>query len=268
MYSCAICGVECGSEGYCKGHKREYARAFMRQKRLRLPFKFFTTPYGPWPYHLVPYHTWRRGYSRKRKYQEIIIDPGVLQLQGQQEYKYINEYPLKVKENQYWVCPDYPSDVGPDLSPKECIQKSWANILKWQDEFNVILSVQYLYENVDSFKENYRKLYPIANYIGIGNLCHSKKMPFLTQVINYVLLHNPEGKPVHFFGLYKPAIQYLVQYHVPFDVSVDNMKWDYGMHNPNRTPGTYGNTKAGRWEMFGVYCQDLQRIHKQLRLVA
>jgi hypothetical protein len=226
--------------------------------------KFFTNPYGDWPYHLIPYHIWRRGYTHF--FQILIIDPGVQSLKGKTEYKYIDEYPLKTSGNIYWVNPDYPSDAEPNLTPKECVEKSWENIEKWSLLPNVISSVQYEFENFKSFKQNYNKLYPIAERIGIGNLCRSKNLKFLKGVINYILSHNPDRKWIHFFGLYKYAIIYLNSFKVPFEVSVDSMKWDYGMHRPERKAGTYGNTKAGRWEDFHKYYKDLLPAVRQTRL--
>ena len=89
--------------------------------------KFFTTPYGPWAYHLVPYHKWRRGYKKPHK--EIIVDCGVNSLVGKKEYPHIHEYPIIMtsrearEKGMTWVVPDYPYDVGPDLTQEECIKK-------------------------------------------------------------------------------------------------------------------------------------------------
>jgi hypothetical protein len=224
-------------------------------------FKFFTTPYGDWNYHLIPYKKWKRGYNKV--YKNLIIDPGVNDLTGKKDYPLIADYPLETSGNIYWVIPDYPSDVSPDLNNHECLIKSWDNIINWSYLPNTITSVQYYYENIESFKENYDNLYPLAKIIGIGNLCHSKKLIFLKKVIDYVLQNNPKNKWIHFFGLYKPAIKYLLQFKVNFEVSVDSMKWDYGMHQEDRKPGTYGNTKAGRWEKFYKYLDDLGCSMKQ-----
>jgi hypothetical protein len=51
---------------------------------------------------------------------------------GKKEYPYINEYPkINLPGNVFWVIPDYPFDVGPNLSVGECIKKRRDNIKKW-----------------------------------------------------------------------------------------------------------------------------------------
>jgi len=209
--------------------------------------KFFTNPYGKYPYHLIPYSIWRKGYSKPFK--ELIIDPGVNQLKNKIEYPYINEYPLKItQKNILWVIPDYPYDVGPNLTQRECVIKSWENIEKWYNLPQTICSVQYEYENIVEFIYNYDNLYFMnPNIIGIGNLCKSTNMEFLKNIIYYIQYHNPDKKRIHFFGLYKLAIKYLLSLNCPFEISIDSMKWDYGLHS-NRVAGTETNTKKYRWK--------------------
>ena len=116
------------------------------------------------------------------------------------------------------------------------------------------MSVQYSYEDFEHFKYNYSSLYPYAKIIGIGNLCKSRNMGFLKQVIDYIINNNSKNKWIHFFGLYKPAVKYLAQFRLPFEVSVDSMKWDYGMHT-DRTGDK--NTRQARWYNFLQYYKDV-----------
>lgn len=223
--------------------------------------KFFTKPYGHWPYHLIPYKIWKKGYNKE--YNLLIIDCGVNGLKGKREYPYINEYPLlNLPFNVYWVCPDYPFDVGPDLTPLECIEKSWNNIMKWKDLPHVICSIQYEFENLNSFKENYIKLYNLIKIIGIGNLCSSSNINFLKKVINFIINNNTEKKWVHFFGLNKKAIKYLLKFNTNFEITIDSMKWDFRRFKQHEI-GTPKNSMEGRWELqFKPYIKDLLQTEK------
>lgn len=220
--------------------------------------RFFTNPYGAYPYHLIPYRIWRSGYNKE--YKELIIDCGVNDLVGKKDYIYINEYPLAIiQENIKWVIPDYPYDVGPDLDRRTCIAKTLENIKKWHELPNSICSVQYYFENIKSFKYYYKIIYEYASdVIGIGNLCKSTKMTFLKQVINFIINNNLENKQIHFFGLCKLAIKYLISKCPSFRYSVDSMKWDYGMHCDRSGDK---NAKDARWYRGLEYINELNNYY-------
>jgi len=218
-------------------------------------FYFFTNPYFEWPYHLIPFKVWDKGYNKA--FNELIIDCGVNTLKNMKEYLYINKYPLSnLAKNVFWVIPDYPFDLKVNLSQNECIKKSLENIYKWGNYKNTISSIQYKFENFENFKIIYNEVYPISNNIGIGNLCKSRNMIFLKNVINYIFLHNKDKRRIHFFGLYKKAIKYIINLQLDFKISVDSMKWDYGLHK-NRTKGSLNNTKIERWKYFLEYYNSL-----------
>ena len=216
---------------------------------------FYTNPLGYWPFKLIPYPQWKKGY--KKYYQKLIIDPGVNNLIGKDDYPYINDYPLEINDPKIlWVIPDYPFDIKPDLSKEECIAKTWENILKWYKYPNTICSVQYYVEDIDNFKENYLMLYNYTNHIGIGNLCKSKKLTFLKPLINFVVNNNKENKHIHFFGLHKLGIKHLLSLNPKFEVSVDSIKWDYGLHG-HRICGEESNTRLLRWIKGLNYIKDI-----------
>jgi len=217
--------------------------------------KFFTRPYHQWPYHLIPYPFWKRGY--KKPYKEIIIDSGVNALINTSEYPYITDYPLRTQPHQRWVIPDYPFDLLPNLTQEECIEKTNKNLSKWKDHPNTIASIQYRYENIDSFSHWYDYWYSqLHQTIGIGNLCKSRKTSFLRQVIDYIIDNNPRNLPIHFFGLGKYAAQYLVACNPPFEYSMDNMKWDYRMHKQHEV-GTIHNGSRARHQKMLEYIRDI-----------
>lgn len=204
--------------------------------------EFYTDPRGiECDYALVKIQDYLK-HKDKLHHKKILIDPGV-----------------------YDLTPDYPFDVQPQLTQQECIDKTWENILKWKDHENVIIPVQYAFENFIDFKQNYKKAYSFQNdYIGIGNLCKSRKLTFLKQVINYIILNNPEKKKIHFFGLYKKAIKYLILSKPIFEITIDSMKWDYGLFY-QRKPGEENNTRAYRWGDFKKYLRDIEKWEGQAK---
>jgi len=69
------------------------------KNHTKFDFEFYTEPYGDgWSYHLISYRKWEQGYTRE--FQKLIVDCGVNSLIGKHEYPHINNYPLKVKENE------------------------------------------------------------------------------------------------------------------------------------------------------------------------
>lgn len=222
--------------------------------------QFFTTAYGDWPFHLVPYSTWRRGYDKP--FGEAIVDPGVNSLRGKSEYPYIDEYPLDVPGNAWWVIPDYPHDVGPALDSKTCIQKTRDNIVRWHAVPKSIPSVQYEFEDFRSFKEAWKWTLPHAvnGIVGIGNLCKSRRFSFLKKVIDHVTFNNPTSARVHFFGLSIHGIRYIEGLVFPFSISIDSMKWDYRLHGNGDS-----NFRKERWKKFLAYVP--KASSKQERLI-
>lgn len=97
-----------------------------------------------------------------------------------------------------------------------------------------------------------------------------KKLSFLKRIINHVNRHNPQQKWVHFFGLHKAGIEYLLSRKPFFPVSVDSLKWDFGLFG-SRTAGTESNTLQSRWDAFLNYRKDIQdweRLHaKQITML-
>ncbi|NHI92125.1 MAG: hypothetical protein EAX96_06445 [Candidatus Lokiarchaeota archaeon] len=273
---CYSCGLKIIIDDF-----RDIKETFYSDKNnLTLPlekkFMFFTNSigYGQWKYPLVTYKDYLK--LRKRnytitingkkvpmEYDVMIIDPGVNGLKNRKDYPFKDQYPpKKLRANQFFVPLDYPYDVGPDLTQEECIKKTWENIKKWHKHPKAICSVQYEFENLDSLKKNYLKLYPLVDKIGIGNLCKSKKWKnFLIPAVKFIFTHNPNKKWIHFFGLRIEACKFIADLNPQqfFPVSVDSLKFDYGMHNEKRKVGTPGNTKKERWKRFFEYVNYIEK---------
>lgn len=116
------------------------------------------------------------------------------------------------------------------------------------------------FEDIESFVKNYTWAYQNTRApLGIGNLCKSRNMRFLTRVLRHVRDNNPARRWIHFFGLYKPAALLANRMRVNFRWSFDSRKWDYQFHSRRR------HTHANQVKLFYNYIRAFDYMRSSKR---
>lgn len=228
-----------------------------------------------WDYALVPYHKF---YPKMiEKYKEMIIDCGVDKWLNSKnnEYPYLEEFEQKVlkygSEKVKFIIPDYPTDILKSKIEriqyrKIFLERTERNIKRFQALPNTILSLQYEFENFDSFKNSWDKFYDLGDYMAIGNLCKSKNQTFFRKVLKFVIKKNHKNKPIHFFGIGIPLFKVLCLFDFSFKISFDTTKWSFTDNSKLRKKvGGYICKYPYRQEFLDNYIEKLQNIENKIR---
>lgn len=205
---------------------------------------FFTYDYGDynkylWPYLIVKLKKYFK-HPKKERYDIILIDPGVYDLQQNPYYPWegtinIPEFLDNLPHNHYFSW-DYPGDMNPTYSDL-FLKQSWKNACKFSGHPNYITTVQFQFNNHSSFIKwfkEYNELPMTSGIMGIGNMCRQKGLnQFSKHIIPYALKYS-NAKWIHFYGMNMYAIKFLSSLKTKKIVSVDNRKWEFYVKSSER----------------------------------
>jgi len=198
--------------------------------------KFFTDNSIQWPYLLTKITKYlKMREETKKKYKEILIDPGVYDLIKSNKYSWedkidIKEFLLSLPPNHYFSW-DYPSDMNL-LYENEFIEKSWENAEKFVLYPQYIVTVQAKFNNYWDFKnrfDKYNELNITSGILGLGNMCkHPRLNQFMKHALDYAFSHCYHRR-IHIYGLCKDAIPYAYRKAIYYGIefSIDQEKWQY-----------------------------------------
>ena len=168
-----------------------------------------------------------------KRYNEVIIDPGVYDLKNNPEYSWegtINIYDFLegLPDNHYFSF-DYPSDMNLKFEDL-FIKKSWQNAINYSHCPQYITTIQGKFNNSTNYIKwfhKYNELEP--KFMGLGNMCQHRTLnKFLKEVIPYIF-KNCIAKRIHIYGLCKRAIPYADKMAKKYkkNLSVDQEKWQF-----------------------------------------
>ena len=204
---------------------------------------------------------------RKESKKIVFVDPGVYELKKHREYSQIELLQQlaqgELKENEY-LSIDYPCDMNLQYAD-EFIAKSIENNLRYAENPQYICTIQFRFQDFDSFRENWEHLECWVNFpqkiIGIGNLCRIMyPNEFTNDVFEYIISHTSKGQQIHFYGL---SLR-LIKTYIPLleraglVITLDSTKWTKAVTNTLKLAHGVCCRKATRDLYFFSYMDEIR----------
>lgn len=208
------------------------------------------------------------------KYTKVILEPEVFILKQQNHYRFekwlnIKDFLNNLPANCYFSL-DYPSDMNINYQ-YQFITKTHYNIKKYHYSKHYINTVQFLFFNFESFKENFDIINNIeskSKIMGIGNLCRlfsnsRKTKTFYLKLFNYIKdnINKNNYKWLHIYGLglayIKPFYSILKN---SFKVlSVDSTKWTRACNSNLKLQFGLNCNRNNKQLFFNEYMKTIQK---------
>ncbi|KKN01979.1 hypothetical protein LCGC14_1122340 [marine sediment metagenome] len=195
-----------------------------------------------YPLACVPY----RSFNPKMigRYTMMIVDSGinVLTKTEDKEYPYLEKFIESAKKygspNCLWTIPDYPFKVieanlksirEKNHWEQKFLRRTERNIKEYHEIPYTIVSIQYKFGDINSFRRNWERFYGFSQNLGVGNLLKCRNSSFFKKILQHIYFNNSNNKRVHFFGtgipLIKDLLSFIQQYNPSFFITFDTVKW-------------------------------------------
>ena len=199
-------------------------------------------------------------------WKEVFIDPGVYELKKSDLYSWegeinITDFLNSLPDNHYFSF-DYPCDMNKQYT-NLFIEKSWHNAQLYHLFPQYIVTVQFAYNNYQSFVEwfdKYNNMDIKSGILAIGNVCRFNYLnEFVKHCLDYAFSRCKHNK-MHIYGLSFRIIKYAYglskKYNIEF--SIDNTKWTRAINNKLRSKYKVACTTSNRQEFFDEYLKTIK----------